>query len=272
MNKQVEDIDILNAVAKSDHEQLFSNTDDLTVNLGSFSSIDEVTEVMRVSEELKALIRQPQADQATTRELATFIEQYDNKENSSLPFVTIGKKISILIEKLGGSAFTLKTVAATASLVLAISFTARIGLTEQWQIQYNQIAIAPDILELYKPGSAEEALTFNLPIMRGAQDISEMLRPILDEMVSEGSLSAEIGIRQNEENVIYSLERLARISDPTLDDQSGSQGTLISSDPDSECDLFRLSPSGAIESQAIERSSFFAYCNNGFLDTVTRIN
>ena len=272
MIQHTDDIDILNAVAKSDGERLFSDTDGLTVDLESFSSIDEVTEVMRASGELKALIRQPQADQAKTRELAAFVEQFDDKENLSPSFGTIGKNFSILIDKLGGSFFTLKTVAATASLVLAISFTARIGLNEQWQNQYNQIAMAPDILELYNPGSAEEALTFNLPIMRGAQDITETLRPILDKIVSEGSFSAEVGIRQNEVNEIYSLERLARIAEPTLDDQSSAPGTLISSDPASECDLFRLSPSGAIESQAIDRSSFFAYCNNGFLDTITRIN
>lgn len=271
MNKQTDAIDILNAVAKSDHEPLFSNTDNLTVELDNFSSADEVAELMSASNELKALIRQPQADQATTRELTAFIEQFEDKKTSSDSPIPIRKIFSWLMGKFENPPFALKTTAATAVLVLAISLSVRMEPSDQWQSQYEQFAMAPAVVEIYERESEAEALAFNLPIMRGPQDMTAKLRPIFSQMKDQGAFSAEIVSRQGERDEMYLLERLARIEEPRSEDQFSAPRTLISTDPSSECDLFRLSPSVGAASQTIDRSSYFSFCDDGFLDTATRI-
>ena len=271
MNKQTDDIDILNAVAKSDHEPLFSNTDNLTVELDSFSSVDEVAELMSASNELKALIRQPQPEQATTKELTALIEQFEDQKTSSDSPNPISKIFSWLIGGLENSSFALKTTAATAVLVLAVSLSVRTEPSDQWQNQYEQIAMAPAVVDIYERESEEEALEFNLPIMRGPQDMTATLGPIFSQMKDQDAFSAEIVSRQGERDEMYLLERLARIEEPRSEDQLSAPRTLISTDPSSECDLFRLSPAGGVASQAIDRSSYFSFCDDGFLDTATRI-
>ena len=212
-------------------------------------------------------------DNSKLDQLATYITEFEITErgNSAVKVGGFGKKCFEILQKLTELPYMLQTAGSAAVVVLAVSFAIRSESNGPWRGQYDQIAMAPDILSVYDVSPNGEMLMFDLPAMRGEQDFADTLRPIFDEIISEGAFSAEVIMNRGEGQERFGLERLARIEDPDADRERIGSQNLLSVDPSAECELFRLSPLGPGISQTIDRAAFYAFCDDGFLDTTVRI-